>query len=45
MTTPEFRRLSSEWHTSFQQVVDYAFSADDGPQQYDESAALGNELG
>lgn len=45
MTTPEFRRLSSEWRTSFQQVVDYAFSADDGPQQYDESAAPGNELG
>lgn len=35
MSDSEFRRLSADRRVQFQQVVDYAFHAEDGPQQYD----------
>jgi len=45
MTAPEFRSLSSDWHGPFQQVVDHAFNAAEGPQQYDESPPIEAGLG
>jgi len=38
MASPEFRRLSADEHGAFQRVVDYAFSAEDGPPSSDEPA-------
>lgn len=36
MTDPEFRRVSSEQRITFQHVLDYAFSPDSGPEEYDD---------
>lgn len=45
MSDPEFRPLSSEHRERFQEVIDYAFYPEAGPQTYDDPETLASEPG
>ena len=45
MASAQFRCLSPEEHDAFQRVLDYAFSAEDGPQQSEKSSPTDDGLG